>query len=290
MAGGMASDARVPRSWRPRRVSPRLGAYLELLHLPPIVFVLLASTGFLVAARHGWPPTARLAPFLVAVLLTQLGISLHNDYCDRHLDAVAKPWRALPSGLLSPRGVLGAALALTALGLLTALSLGPAVMALLAAGTGAGFLYNAWLKRTAWTWLPFWLALPTLALCGFTAVGRFTPRLWLAYVVGAPLVLSIYLADTLTDIESDASLGVHGLAHRLGAPLARTMCWAGLTVAFGMALTLSASNSAWRYVFAAPAALLALAIWSEWSGRRRLHWALIMASATALSVLWLATV
>ena len=286
-----ASDtsSEISTQWpAPRLLPPRLAAYVDLLHLAPIAFVLLAAIGFLVAAKHVWPPMSTLAPFLVSVLLTQLAVSLHNDYCDRQLDSAAKPWRALPSGLLSPSSVLGAALAFTALGLLSALSMGWTVTVLVAAGTAAGFLYNAWLKRTLWTWVPFWVALPTLALCAFTAMGRTTPRLWLAYVIGAPLVLGVYLADTLTDIESDASLGVHGLAQRLGTQVARAMCWGGVALALCLAGALSA-DADFRYAFAAPGALLALAMWSEWSGRRRLHWALIMASAIALSVVWLFT-
>jgi len=279
----------APSPSLPRLLPRRLAAYVQLLHLPPVAFVLLASTGFLVAAEHGWPPTSTLAPFLTAVLLTQLAISLHNDYCDRQLDSVTKPWRALPSGLLSPASALAAAVALTALGLLAAWSIGRTVMLLLAACTAAGFLYNAWLKRTLWTWVPFWLALPTLAVCAFTAVGRLPSHLWLAYVIGAPLVLSIYLADTLMDIEADTTLGVHGLAQWLGTPLARAMCWAGIALALGLAIALSSGSELLRFAFALPGALLGLAMWLEWSGRRRLHWALIMAAATALSVVWLAT-
>jgi len=50
--------------------------------------VLVAATGFCAAAVRGRPPARRLGPLLVAISLTQLAISIHNDYCDRGLDAV----------------------------------------------------------------------------------------------------------------------------------------------------------------------------------------------------------
>jgi hypothetical protein len=69
--------------------------------------------------------------------------------------------------------------------------LGPWVAALVAFGTGAGLAYNAWFKRSVWTWLPFAVGLPTLPVCAFLVVDRFDPRLGLLYPIGLPLVLAI---------------------------------------------------------------------------------------------------
>ncbi|MPZ16205.1 MAG: hypothetical protein GEU73_17605, partial [Chloroflexi bacterium] len=167
---------------------------------------------------------------------TQVAISLHNDYCDRELDAQAKPWRALPRRLVAPSTAWRWAVVLLALGLLAALPLGVPVLALTAIGTAAGFVYNAYLKRTAWSWLPFWIGLPTLVLAAFAAMDRFDARLWSAYLIGAPLVVSIHLADTLADIESDTTLGLRGLAHRLGPWRARLTCWGALALAQALVL------------------------------------------------------
>ena len=276
------------------RLTPRWAAYLELLHPAPVVMVLIAATGFTAAAARGWPPLASLGPFLVAQSLTQLAISLHNDYCDRELDARSKPWRALPRGLIAPATALWLAITLAVLGLLAAAPLGPGVMLLIAAGTGAGFVYNARLKRTGWSWLPFWIGLPTLALGAFAAVDRFEPRLWLVYVIGAPLVVGIYLADTLADIEVDTTMGVRGLAHRLGPWRARLVCWAAVALAQGLALVLWPSDHPPGPLFWISVGLLGVAglldrmvsLLDRYQ-RQRGHWLAIMASAVALSVGWL---
>jgi 4-hydroxybenzoate polyprenyltransferase len=266
------------------RTPGALAAWIAFCHPAPIAVVLLAATGFAAAAVQGWPPPARLGPFLLALLLTQLAISFHNDYCDRALDARAKPWRALPRGLIAPRTALGWSLGLLAAGLLTAGLLGPWVAALVALGSGAGFAYNAWLKRSAWTWLPFWIGLPALPLCAFLVVDRFDPRLWLVYPIGLPLVVAIYLADTLDDIETDAALGVRGLAHRLGPRGARLTCWTAVALGHGLVWL---TDPAPGPLAALSIGLLAVAILLDRRGLRHGHWLAIMAGVVTLAVGWL---
>ncbi len=270
-----------------QRVEPgRLAASVELLHLPPIGVVLLATTGFTVAAANGWPPLGRLATLLASTLLGQLAISVHNDYCDRALDAQAKPWRALPRGLLTPAQARAWTATLAGLSLAAAVPLGLTVVFLVAVGMAAGFAYNARLKRTAWTWLPFWVALPTLPLNAFATVGRWEPHLWLVYVIGAPLVLSVYIADTLADLESDRVLGVRGLAHRLGPGGARLTCWAALVLAQGLALALwPAGHTPGPLFYLSLGALLA-GVWLDRRGLPSGHWLAIMAGVVSLALGW----
>lgn len=276
----------------PLRRSPLLvrlsdPAYFELLHLPPIAMVLVAATGFAAVAVGGWPPLSRLALFLAAILFTQIAISLHNDYCDRELDAKAKPWRAIPRGLISAAAVLRLTLVLLGLGLLVATLLGPLVAALVAIGTGAGLAYNAWLKRSIWTWLPFWVALPSLVVCAFAVVERLEPWLWLVYLIGGPLVLAIYLADTLRDIETDTEYGVRGLAQRLGPVPARFTCWGAVALALALALSLRSPATAPGPLYLVAGGALVAAILLGLRRVRSAHWLAIMASAIALSTGWL---
>ncbi|MBX5493076.1 MAG: UbiA family prenyltransferase [Chloroflexi bacterium] len=262
-------------------------AYVELLHLPPVAMVLLGTAGCMVIAAGGWPPLDRLALVLSAVLLTQLAISVHNDYCDRLLDAQTKPWRALPRGLLTPRAALAWTATLTALGLLAAAPLGPEVVALVAFGPAAGFVYNAALKRTAWSWLPFWVALPTIPLVAFAAEGRAAPQLGLIYLIAGPLVISVHLADTLSDIDSDQAWGVRGFAHRLGARGARWVCWAAMASAQALAWLLWPSGTGPNAGLALSClALLSAVAFDRWRIRGG-HWLAIMASAVTLAVGWL---
>ena len=264
-----------------------LRAYVELFHFPPILMVLFATTAFATIAGGGLPRAERLAPYLIAVLFTQMAIGAHNDYCDRNLDASAKPWRALPSGLLTPKFVIELVVLLTAMGVALSLPLGPRIVGLGIVGTGAGFVYNAKLKATPFAWAPFWIALPALVIASFELAGEYQSRLLLTYVIGLPLVISVYLADTIIDIESDQHHGIHGLGAWLGPTRARLLCWACVALGYVLALAFWPSAGSPGVLFGVSITLLATAILSDRAGVGRVHWLAIMLAVIALASDWL---
>ncbi|MEO8456695.1 MAG: UbiA family prenyltransferase [Chloroflexota bacterium] len=264
-----------------------LRAYVELFHFPPILMVLFATTAFATIAAGGVPPASRLVPYLLAVLFTQMAIGAHNDYCDRSLDVSAKPWRALPLGVVSPRLVIEIVVLLTGLGLALALPLGTRIVALGAVGTGAGFVYNARLKGTPLAWVPFYIALPALVIASFELAGEYQSRLLLTYVLGLPLVISIYLADQMIDIESDRENEVGGFGSWLGQTRARILCWAGVAIGYAIALLLWPSAGSPGVLFGVSVLLLATAIVGDRAGIGRVHWLGIMLAVIALAADWL---
>lgn len=264
-----------------------LRAYVELFHFPPILMVLFATTAFATIAAGGVPPAERLAPFLFAVLFTQMAIGAHNDYCDRNLDASAKPWRALPSGLLTPKLVIQLVVLLTALGVALTLPLGARIVGLGVVGTGAGFIYNAKLKGTPFAWAPFWIALPALVIASFELAGEYQQRLLLTYLIGLPLVVSVYLADTIIDIESDQRHGIRGFGAWLGPARARLLCWACVALGYVLALAFWPSDGEPGVLFGVSVLLLLTAIVSDRAGVRRVHWLAIMLAVIALAADWL---
>jgi 4-hydroxybenzoate polyprenyltransferase len=275
-----------PAPGQQRAGQRRLAAYARLFDPAPVSVVMAAATVYGFVAARGAPPLGRLFPFLFSLLLTQFAIALHNHYCDRDLDAAARPWRALPRGLVTPRQLLIAAWALFAAGLTVALAIGLDVAALVALGTGAGFAYNAYFKRTPLSWLPYWVALPSLVLCIFAVVERSEPRLWLTYVVGLPLVLAVHLGDAQSDAELDAAQGTRGLAQRLGRRGTLLVCWVALALALALAVLFRpASGSPGPPYLAAAGLLVTLAV----AGRRddrRLFWLAVMGTAVTLGLGW----
>lgn len=194
-----------------------LTAWSEFLHLRAIPVVLGAAAAFLwVAARSVLPASTAL--FLISILLTQVAIAFHNNWCDRDLDAVTKPWRLIPRGALAPRTAHRIAWLLFAAGVAVSLPLGPFAVIAIMLGTACGFGYDAGLKRTVWSFVPYTVALPTLPVAAFIAAGRTDALLAVAYLVGAPLVIAIHLADALPDVARDRAFGLTTLAVRLGCP------------------------------------------------------------------------
>lgn len=262
-------------------------ALIELFHFPPIFVVLLACGLFAVIAANGDVPAGRIGVYLLAVLLSQMAIGAHNDYSDRALDTAAKPARAIPSGIVSPAFVLQLTIALLAASVGVALPLGLGVLALGVLGTGMGFVYNAWAKGTVWAWAPFAVALPTLVIASFVVVDAYRDELLLTYVIGLPLVVPVYIADTLIDIDSDREHGVWSLAARLGQVGSRLLCWGSLAVGYVLALAFWPEGGSPGVLFGISVGLLFVAIASDRMGVGRVHWLAIMLADIALAADWL---
>ncbi|HYQ75724.1 UbiA family prenyltransferase, partial [Cellulomonas sp.] len=97
------------------------------------------------------------------------------------------------------------------------LALGPAAALLHLALVGAAWAYNARLKSTPWSWLPYAVAfggLPSVATLGVPGGAALAP--WWVTAGGALLGVGAHLANVLPDLEDDAATGVRGLPHRLG--------------------------------------------------------------------------
>jgi UbiA prenyltransferase family len=103
----------VPAQVKPAIPGPRVIA--ELLRAPAALTV--PGDSLAGAAAAGWP-FGRATPGLAvsSVLLYWAGMAL-NDYADRHVDAVERPERPIPSGRVRPGFALGLAGGLTAAGL-----------------------------------------------------------------------------------------------------------------------------------------------------------------------------
>ena len=79
------------------------------------------------------------------------------------------------------------------------------------------------------------IAIPTLPLWVWATLGRWDAVLWWLLPLGACIGLTLHLANTLPDLDGDASNGVVGLTHVLGA--GRSMLLA--CGSFGAALVVS---------------------------------------------------
>jgi 4-hydroxybenzoate polyprenyltransferase len=112
-----------------------------------------------------------------------------------------------------------------ALMVVSGLPFGPAAFALLILGTGLGFAYDLWLKWTAWSWLPYFLALPLLPIWVFTALGRPEPLLIFLYPLGALATVGVHFAQALPDAMIDQSVGSRSPTSRLGQGKSFLVAW-----------------------------------------------------------------
>jgi 4-hydroxybenzoate polyprenyltransferase len=257
--GGAQPAGAAARRSRRRRI---LRAYVLLPHAVPVLVVIGGTAGFAVLSAGGLPPPGQFVRLLLAMLGGQLAIGAVNEVVDAELDAATKPWKPIPAGDVSPRGAL-----LVAAGGLVAMvgcgaGFGPAALALLLLGTGAGLAYDLWFKRSPLSWLPYLVALPLLPLWVRTALVGFDARLLLLYPLGGLAVVGVHLAQALPDVAGDRAAGVRNLASLLGERRALLACWAAILSApvLALAALLLAPSLAERPTAVRVAALIVVAL------------------------------
>lgn len=220
-------------------------AWFRLLH--PFPSLVVAATGVGVAALASRQPLAldHAARLFCVLAASQFAVGAFNDYCDADLDAVAKPGRPIPSGLVSARGALLGTVVLFASTLALAAPFGLVTVAYTVLGTAAGLAYDRWLKRTRWSWTPYVFGLPLLPLWAWSTLEESPAAIGLAYPFGALLALALHLANALPDAESDRRAGAGGLVQAVGRRGAVLMLGlsVGVAVAFGVLIGLLAPGS-----------------------------------------------
>lgn len=195
-------------------------------HPGPTVVVTVVTLALGIAS--GLEPW-RLVVLTASVFCNQLSIGLSNDAIDAARDrAVGRADKPVARGEISERAVWAAALLALALALALSVPLGAGMLAAHAFFLASAWAYNAGLKSTAFSLVPFIVSfglLPSLA-----TLAAAEPRLaapW-AWVAGAALGAAIHLTNVLPDLEDDRATGVRGLPHRMGGRASAVLATAGV--------------------------------------------------------------
>lgn len=161
--------------------------------------------------------TATAGRLALAMLAIQVSIGALNDAVDAPIDAVAKPRKPIPRGLVGrPTADWVAALG-GGVGLGLAALSGVGVFAIALAGAALGWLYDLRLSRTAASWLPLSLALPLLPVFAWLgATGGVPPGLVTLVPVAVLAGAALGLANGLVDVERDARAGLGAVVVLLG--------------------------------------------------------------------------
>jgi 4-hydroxybenzoate polyprenyltransferase len=205
--------------------------YFVLPHAVPILVVLTATGAFALIAARGWPGTIAMLRLLVAMLGAQLSIGAVNELVDADLDAVAKPDKPIPAGLVSRQGALGVAIGGIVAMCVFSIGFGWDAFAFCALGAATGIAYSVWFKRTIWSWIPYLVALPLLPIWVWSALSHVDARLFAIYPIGAAAVIAVQIAQSLPDLDADRRSGVRTLAVALGPGRAKFVCWGAMIAA-----------------------------------------------------------
>lgn len=227
-------------------------------HPGPTVVVTAIGSALGAGAGAGPPRVALLA---AALLAGQLSVGWSNDWLDAARDRTAgRTDKPTVSAGLDPRTLRAAALMAAGVCIALSLALGPRAAAAHLVAVALAWSYNARLKATAWSWVPYAGAFGLLPAVAVLAVpGAGLPAGWLV-AAGALLGTGAHVANVLPDLEDDVATGVRGLPHRLGrrasGVLAPALLLLGCVVAvLGPGLELRA----WQVGVAAGATVAAVA-------------------------------
>lgn len=237
----------------------------------------------------------RAAVLALGMVGLQFCIGAVNDLVDAPLDAVGKPWKAIPAGLVSRRTATVIALVAGGGGLALAGIAGPASLAMAAAMLACGLAYDLWLKPTRLGWACFAVAfaiLPVYAWHG--ATGELPPRWDFLVPLAALAGPMIQLSNALADLERDRRSGLTTLATRLERRSALVLVALLVAIIYVLAwLTLAPMT-------AAPVAPIALATVIALAGLalsaakkpnlRELGWMVQATSVALLGYAWLSAV
>jgi 4-hydroxybenzoate polyprenyltransferase len=183
-------------------------------HAGPALAVTVVATLLAVAAEV---PAGRVVLVCLAVLAGQASIGWSNDWLDADRDrAVARSDKPVVQGVVGPRLLRSAALVAVALAGVGSLLLGIVPGLLLLALVASGWAYNAGLKRTAASAVPYLVGFGALPAGVVAAAPGDAVAPWWLVAAGAALGGAAHLANVAPDLEDDLATGVRGLPHRMG--------------------------------------------------------------------------
>jgi 4-hydroxybenzoate polyprenyltransferase len=159
----------------------------------------------------------RLVILGLSMLAGQLSVGLSNDWIDAERDAaVGRKDKPIALGWIRATTVRNAAFVCGSLMVVVALPLGWRAELVLVVAVGAAWAYNAWLKKSLFSVVPYLIGFGSLpAIATLSRAVPAAPAVW-SLGVGAMLGAAAHFANTLPDLEGDAATGVRGLPHRLG--------------------------------------------------------------------------
>jgi 4-hydroxybenzoate polyprenyltransferase len=179
----------------------------------------------------------RLVLLGLAFLFNQASVGLSNDWIDADRDAaVDRRDKPVARGWIGAATVRTAAFVTGALAVLLTLPLGLAATVAHTVFILSAWAYNAWLKNTPVSVLPYIISFGLLPLV--VTLSRAEPAVaapW-AMGLGALLGIAAHFANVLPDLEDDRATGVRGLPHRLGRRTTGLLTYLVLVVASVLAV------------------------------------------------------
>lgn len=188
-------------------------AWLGSTHLGPSLAVTIVTVVLSIGVGLGPLRTVLLG---LAMLLGQFSVGLSNDWIDAARDrAAGRTDKPVATGAISIAAVRASAWVTAVLALALTAFLGWPALIAHAIFILSAWHYNAWLKKTPFSVLPYIVSFGLLPLLVTLCLPAWAA--WWGLGAGALLGVAAHFANVLPDLDADAATGVRGLPHRVGA-------------------------------------------------------------------------
>lgn len=190
-----------------------LAGLLRLAHpLPTLLNAIIAAA--LTSTAGGSATQSALAAITMLGVHTSIGAM--NDLLDQTSDA-GRGEKPLVGGSVSPREARVMVVVAATAGLAAASALSSTSLMIAAAGATLGYLYNAGIKRTPISFLPFAFGVALVPIFAWSAAGVPLPAaIATLCLIALPGGSALALQNALADRELDQSVGANGAVVRLG--------------------------------------------------------------------------
>jgi 4-hydroxybenzoate polyprenyltransferase len=260
---------------------------------PTLVVSALALALGIAVGLEPW----RLVLLTLAVFAGQVSIGISNDAIDAPRDrAVGRADKPIARGDVSERAAWTAGIGALVAALVLSAPLGFGMLAAHAIFLASAWSYNAGLKSTPFSIVPFLVSFgifPSLATLAAPDPRVAAPWGWIA---GAALGAAVHLTNVLPDLEDDRATGVRGLPHRIGARASAVVAAAGIVLG-AVAVLVGASGGdlaavtvlGWVFFGAVVAVAVATAVLAVVRPPSRTLFRLVMLAALLLAAQLVAT-
>ena len=189
-------------------------ALLACSHPGPTVVVTTLAGLLAVGAGIG---VGRIVLTVAAVLFGQLSVGWSNDAIDAQRDlAIGRRDKPIAAGVISRRAVAAAAGVSLVIALIISAIIGWEFCLAHGIALASAWAYNAWLKFTWASVIPFAVSFGILPSLATLAAPAPVVAPWWQGAAGALLGIAVHLTNVLPDLADDEATGVRGLGHRIG--------------------------------------------------------------------------
>ena len=267
-----------------KRQRQRLGMLRATHPLPALAVTALVTAVALSRGAGG----GTLLLIALSTAAGQASVGWSNDYLDRERDrAATRTEKPIVAGDVGERWVLTAALAAFPAAAALSVPIGWEAATVMVIAVGSAWLYNAVLKSTLWSWVPYAVSFGLAPVYVWVATSNVMPPAWIM-VATALLGVAGHLVNVIPDLDEDRATSVRGLPHRLGLRGSLLLACALLAGVLALILTATAPPSAGQLAAGASALLLTAGIaWASFRGRGRLGFRLTIAAAAAIVAVYL---